>query len=166
MAEKTETNTSLVLPFASLGVLALLAIVGILGIILIAVHPVFRMLAYVGISAATIYYIGKVVKLKRPIYFLGSFFALITLLIVAPAFMTLFPLTDFAVTGEAALAQATAGEGATQSQAILAIMPVIAAGTLAGIAAGRAKTTIQLILLSLVAVLVSIFIIFGLLVVG
>jgi len=155
-------------PFVGIGSLVVLAVLGILGIItiiLIAVHPAFRMMFYIVVSTAAIYYIGNVIKLKKPLYLLGSFFALLTLFIVSPVFMSFFPATTIAVTGEAALAQATIGESATQQQMVLSIMPVIAAGTIVAIAAGRSKTTIQLILLSTVAVLISIFITFSLLVI-
>lgn len=165
---KPSASLAMLSPFAGIGSLVILAILGILGIItiiLIAVHPAFRMMFYIVISAGSVYYLGKVIKLKKPLYFLGSFFALITLFIVSPVFMSFFPQTTIAVTGEAALAQATIGESATQQQMVLSIMPVIAAGTLVGIAAGRAKTTIQLILLSTVAVLISIFIVFAFLVI-
>jgi len=165
---KPSASLTLAAPFASIGSLVVLAILGILGIItiiLIAVHPAFRMMFYIVISAAAVYYLGQVIKLKKPLYLLGTFFALLTLFVVSPVFMSFFPATTIAVTGEAALAQATIGESATQQQMVLSIMPVIAAGTLVAIAAGRAKTTIQLILLSTVAVLISIFIMFALLVV-
>ncbi len=169
-ATRVEPSAALALaaPFASIGTLIVLAILGILGIItiiLIAVHPAFRMMFYIVVSTTAIYYIGNVIKLKKPLYLLGSFFALLTLFIVSPVFMSFFPATTLAVTGEAALAQATIGESATQQQMVLSIMPVIAAGTIVGIAAGRAKTTLQLIILSTVAVLLSIFIVFALLVV-
>ncbi len=168
MAKKAKPSASLAAPpIVSLGVLAILAILGILGMILIAIgHPVFTMLVYVSLSAAVVYYLAKVIIIRgkyKPLYLLGSFFALLILCIVAPSFMSLFPPTEFAVTGEAALAQATLGESATASQMVLCVMPIIAAGALTGIAAGRAKTTIQLILLSLTTVLISIFIVFALL---
>jgi len=145
-----------------------LAFLGVLGAVLISINPVFRMMGYVVLSAAAVYYLAKVIKVKRkykPIYCLGTFFTIIILLIVAPTFMTLFPATEFAVTGEAALAQATLGGAATQPQVVLILMQLTAAGTFCGIAAGRAKNNIQLVILSLVAALVSIFIIFGLLLV-
>lgn len=155
--------------FIGTGVLAILAALGILATILILISPVFQMIAYVLISAGTVYFLAKVIGVKKrhkPLYFLSSFFALLSLMIIAPVFMSFFPATTLAVTGEAALAQATAGEAATQSQMFLSLMPVIGAGTLVGIAAGRAKTTTQLILLSVAAVLISTFIVFSLLIMG
>lgn len=172
MVERAEPSASLAAPFVSVGtqvVLAILAVVGILGMILIAIgHPVFTMLVYIALSAAVVYYLAKVIKVKakyKPLYILGSFFALLTLCIVAPSFMTLYPPTSFATTGEAALAQIDAGEAATQPQIALIFMQVIAASTFCGIAASRAKTTVQLIILSLAAAFLSILVIFGLLLV-
>lgn len=172
MTKKAAPSESSALPLISFGtmiVLAILAVFGILTAILIYISPVFQVMAYVILSAGAIYFLAKVIGVKKkhkPIYFLSSFFALLTILIVAPVFMSFFPSTSLAVTGEAALAQATAGEGTTQSQMFLTIGPVIAAGTLVGIAAGRAKTTIQLIIVSFIAVLFSIFVVFSLLVMG
>ncbi len=170
MTTKAEPSASMVPPLITTGTLVILAILGVFGIItviLIAISPVFQMMAYVIISAAVVYFIANIPGVKKKIkllHLLSSFFAILLLLIVCPIFMSFFPPTSHAVTGEAALAQATAGEGGTQSQAFLILMPLMGAGTIAGIGAGRAKTTVQLIILSFVAVILSVFIVFALLI--
>lgn len=154
--------------FIGTGTLLILAALGIFTTVLILVSPVFTIIAYVLIAAAVVFYFGKGITQKnpyRPIYLLCSFFGLVALMIAAPVFMSFFPATTFATTGQAALAQATAGVGASNPQMALTIMPVIAAGTIASIAAGRAKKNIQLIGLSIVAVLISIVVMITLLVV-
>ena len=171
MATKTvQPSASLAAgpPIISFGVLMVLAVVGILGMVLVMINPVLRMMANVIISGAIVYFFMKGIKCKKahkPIYFLGSFFALVILLTVAPAFMTLYPPTSFATTGEAALAQVSDGGGVAQPQAVLMMTQIIVAGTFAGIFAGRSKTTVQLVILSAVAALLSVVAVFLMLVI-
>lgn len=151
-----ETHQKGVIVIGSLALIAILAVLGIVGLVLIAINPVFRMIAFVGISAAVTYYLAQVIALKKPEYFLGCFFGLIVLFCAAPSFLSIFPETNLqVVTGELALTTPVL----LSSLAVL-FLPVVLSVLVSAMIWGKAKTTFQRGLLSLSAVMVSMAIVF------